>query len=831
MGTIRRVVALVGVLLLTSLAPIPAQAGTGSVSGIVIDDDTGGPAAGVTIVACEAACQGSAISDAAGHYQLDGIPSNSWNLVGNLRVCGASTYAPTHKYGVRVTDGATTTLDLHTTRMTGSITGRVLNETGAPIPNVELVADNAEAGGFGLGGATSAADGSFTISCLAAHGTAGSGSYYVTALPPTGDGYGQQQDAGVVVRPGASLTHDVVLKQAAATISGHVTCAGKPCAAAIMVYCEGCNSSALSQADVNGRYQAVNLQPGHRYDVHAVGPSGWSNGIHYGVLLNAGSVATADLTLVAADQAHSGRLTGVVRDAAGAATSGCLINAFGGRAGSAEGGWVDGDVHTSLDGSYDTGYRLAPGNYGVFLDCPGWPEVRIDAGKTVHVAAGHPTRAGYTFGEPGRPFTGGSDVVGATAPATQAYFAEGFTQMNASSSFHEYFAVQNPGSAQTLTVRYYLARGMVTRTHSLAAHSRTTINVNLEAGANQSVSAWLSAPSPFVAERMMYFLYPGGITGGDTTMGAPALSTSAYFAEGNTGSGFHESLHLFNPDLKQAATALVTYFFGDGSASKTVSHTVAAASRLSLDVAAAAEAGPNRSVAMLVMSDFPMLAERSIYFSWSGHTGGSAVVGATHPSQHLDLAEGYVGTGFTEYLALFNPNESAATATITYLLTDGQRISRTAAIPAGTRQTRLVNADLPAGTAAAIHVDADQPLVVERPMYFTTNAASGGHDAIAMDSSEVSTTASFADGYVNACAGSGCFDEAFSIVNVSDQAATITLTYLTTTGGMVQRTFSAPSKTRVSRSVADDLPAGTTFAARLISDRPIVVERVAYFRY
>jgi hypothetical protein len=831
MGNIRRLVALTALMLLGSpLAPIPAQAGTGSVSGTVIDDDTGGPATGVQIVACEAECRGSAITDASGHYQLDGIPSNSWNVVANLGTCGASTYAPAHKYGVRVTDGATTTLDLHTTRRMGAITGRVLDSSGAPIPDVQVVVDNAEAGGFGLGGATSAADGTYTVSCLAAAGVAGAGTYYVTAIPPASAGFGQQQDAGIVVRPGGSVKHDLVLKQAAGSISGRVTCAGKPCNAAIMVYCEGCSSSALSQANSNGRYQAVNLQPGHRYDVHAVGPAGWDNGIHYGVQLAGGS-ATADLNLVAADAAHSGRLTGTIHDAAGAPTAGCLINAFGGTAGSPEGGWVDGDVHTAANGSYDTGYRLAPGDYGIFLDCPGWAEVRIDGGKTVHVAAGGPTVAGYSLTEPGRPYRGGSDVVGAAAPATQAYFAEGSTQTSATASFHEYFAIQNPGAAQTLTVRYYLTGGIVPRAYALAAHSRTTINVNAEAGANQGVAAWLSAPQPFTAERSMYFFYPGGISGGDATVGATSLSTTAYFAEGYTGPGFHESLQLFNPDPRQVATALVTYFFAGSKEPKTVSHAVPAASRLTLDVADPAEAGPNQAVSMLVMSDFPLLSERTIYFQTGRESGGSVVVGATHPSQHLDLAEGFTGNGFTEDLALFNPNESDATATISYRFTDGQTVTRTVTLPAESRQTRLVNADLPAGTAAAVHIDADQPLVVERPMYFTTGGRAGGHVALAVDEAEVTTSATFAEGYQNHCGGAGCFDESFSLLNVSDQAATITLTYFTSSGAVEQRTFTAPPKARLTRSVADDLPNGTTFSARFSSDRPIVVERVSYFSY
>jgi len=140
-------------------------------------------------------------------------------------------------------------------------------------------------------------------------------------------------------------------------------------------------------------------------------------------------------------------------------------------------------------------------------------------------------------------------------------------------------------------------------------------------------------PQPFTAERSMYFLYPGGISGGDATVGATSLSTTAYFAEGYTGPGFHESLQLFNPDPRQAATALVTYFFAGSREPKTVSHAVPAASRLTLDVADPAEAGPNQAVSVLVMSDFPLLSERTIYFQTGRESGGSVVVGARNATR------------------------------------------------------------------------------------------------------------------------------------------------------------------------------------------------------
>ncbi|HEV2953325.1 MAG TPA: PQQ-binding-like beta-propeller repeat protein, partial [Candidatus Dormibacteraeota bacterium] len=131
----------------------------------------------------------------------------------------------------------------------------------------------------------------------------------------------------------------------------------------------------------------------------------------------------------------------------------------------------------------------------------------------------------------GRPWPGGSDAVGAGAGSTNAYFAEGFTGPN----FHEYLTVENPGAAQTLTAIYDFASGsQLSKTYSLGANSRTTIDVNGEVGYYQQVSTHLSAPNPFVAERPMYFDFPGGITGGDDAMGVQAPGQQFYFAEGYT---------------------------------------------------------------------------------------------------------------------------------------------------------------------------------------------------------------------------------------------------------------------------------------------------------
>ena len=819
-----------GASLVLAALPATALAGTGNVSGTLHDDDTGGAAVGVSVGECgPPGCPNvNGTSNGSGLYTLTGLASGGgWNILTNTTACLASDYAKGHKYGVTVTDNTTTTgVDMHLTKQKGTISGRVLNLQGNPVAGVNLVVDNSQTGGFGYGNTTSAADGSYTVSCLAAAGVAGSGTYFITAFPP--GPYGQQQDAGITVSPGGTTSHNVILGTGGGSITGRVTCGGGTCSAPInvLVYCEGCGSSANVTSDASGNYTASALAGGHLYDVHAIAPSGFDNSIRYGVSVTNGSAVVINLSLTPSGSSTSGRVTGTIIDGALGPWKSCLINVFGGPSGSPFGSFVEGDVFTQADGTYDTGYRLPPGNYVVFVDCPNWPEGRANNGSPVSVSVGGTAIANYTLPEVRRPFNGGHDAIGVAAGSTQAYFAEGFTGYTTGYSFHEYLTVQNPGAAQTLTVTYLLASGSpIVLTHALQAQSRTTIDVNTDVGPNQDVSASLSAPNPFVAERPMYFLFPGGVDGGDDVMGAQSLGTTFYFAEGYTGPGFNEYLTLMNTNASTANVS-VTYYFQGGAAPKTVSHPVNAQSRLTVTVNNAAEAGANQQVSMKVTSDIPILAERPIYFNWSGKTGGDVVVGAAAPQTSLNLAEGHVGNGFDEFLTILNPNVSLANLTITYYKGAGAPQIQVLQVAANSRSTVHVNDILPAGTDDSVHIASDQPIVVERPMYFTIGSWTGGHDAVAVPDSALSTTLNFAEGYVGST-----FAEYYTILNSSASPATVTLTYYLKIGGPVTKTVIVAANSRFTETVAADLPAGSENSVKITSNVPLLAERPMYFAY
>lgn len=421
-----------------------------------------------------------------------------------------------------------------------------------------------------------------------------------------------------------------------------------------------------------------------------------------------------------------------------------------------------------------------------------------------------------------RPWTGGHDAVGVSHGATDAYFAEGYTGLN----FQEYLTVQNPGSAQTLTVDYFNDTGhVITKQHALGAGSRTTILVNDDVGPGQNVSAHLHAPNAFVAERPMYFSW-SGLTGGHDAVGAQSLNRTYYFAEGYTGAGFTEFLTLLNPGSVPAAVN-VTYYFNDGSAPKVVAHPVGATSRLTIRVNDAAEAGPGKEVSVKIDSDNPILAERPMYFSYFGETGGSDTMGGTALMTDQNLAEGHVGGGFDEFLTLLNPNPGPVTTSITYYLASGAPHVQSLTLPANSRTTVHVNNVLPAGSDSSVHVHSSLPILVERPMYFTVNGWTGGHDAMAVPDSSVGIIQNFAEGFVGAT-----FLEYYTIMNPDPvRAAHVVITYSDQSGRTTPVAVTVNPQSRWTERVNADLPAGTANSATITSDIPVLAERPMYFSY
>jgi Tol biopolymer transport system component len=339
----------------------------------------------------------------------------------------------------------------------------------------------------------------------------------------------------------------------------------------------------------------------------------------------------------------------------------------------------------------------------------------------------------------GGKWTGGHDAVGATSPSLVWYFAEGYT----GPGFDEWVCVLNPGDvAANLTFRFQTqeAGEKVIVGKSVPAHSRQTFMANelLEGGSYQT-SLKLESDNPVVAERPIYFNYQGTAswnwTGGSCVMGAPLLSSSYYFAEGTTRSGFEEWLTLQNPGITPINIHAI-YYLGSGAPVEK-DYAVGAASRATIYVPGPDGVGTGKDVSVLLTCPSTFLAERPMYFNYQGlaswnWTGGHCVIGAKAPADTWFFAEGYTGPNFEEWLCIQNPGASDAMVTITYYPEGGGApIVQPHNVLANSRFTVPVNTDAGPNLSISCQVLSTAPVIVERPMYFNYNGTwTGGHDVV-----------------------------------------------------------------------------------------------------
>ncbi|MDY6793820.1 MAG: DUF5719 family protein [Actinomycetota bacterium] len=196
------------------------------------------------------------------------------------------------------------------------------------------------------------------------------------------------------------------------------------------------------------------------------------------------------------------------------------------------------------------------------------------------------------------------------------------------------------------------------------------------------------------------------------------------------------------------------------------------------------------------------------------------------PGYDFYFAEGYTGAGFQEYLCLGNPQAETASTTITYMFPDGTTQEQSLDVGASSRTTVNVNQVVGENREVSCKIEADQEIVVERPMYFNYQGKwAGGHDT--MGAVTTARTWYFAEGYT----GAG-FDEWICVLNPGDDTAALTFNFQTQEEGeKVVEGFTVAGHSRASFKVNDILGAEYQTSLMLESDQPIVAERPMYFDY
>ena len=406
------------------------------------------------------------------------------------------------------------------------------------------------------------------------------------------------------------------------------------------------------------------------------------------------------------------------------------------------------------------------------------------------------------------------------------YFAEGYTGEN----FQEYACLENPNatsSAAWVTCTYADGTSK-SQYYSLSPASRLTVDINQLAGAGKELSMRIvSTSANVVAERPMYFDYMGKWTGGHDVIGATAPAQDWYFAEGTTLPGFEEYVTVLNP---QTAAAHLTFRYmveGAGETDRTT--TVNASSRATFK--AADQVGTNKNVSLCVHSDVPIVAERPMYFTYSGlgdhgWTGGHDVVGASTPVTQASFAEGTTRGGFEEWLCVQNPGSSAIKVDATYYMGPGQGapLKKTYAVPARERLTVSVNREVGPDKDVSVKLTSAGAFVAERPMYFDYHDAwDGGHDVIG---GQPAAGALFAEGYTG-----DNFAEWLCIQNSGSKAAHMTVTYYPEGGAPIAKQHVVGANSRYTIDVNGDAGPGLSISAKVTSDVPVMVERPMYFDF
>jgi len=124
----------------------------------------------------------------------------------------------------------------------------------------------------------------------------------------------------------------------------------------------------------------------------------------------------------------------------------------------------------------------------------------------------------------------------------------------------------------------------------------------------------------------------------------------------------------------------------------------------------------------------PIIVERAMYLTLgeAGQPGyqflgaGHDSAGVTSPATSWFLAEGATGNYFDLYYLLANPGSVGADVTIRYLLPGGATVTRAYSVAGSSRKTIFVNAEEAAlaDTAVSAVVTSDQPIIVERAMWW-----------------------------------------------------------------------------------------------------------------
>lgn len=436
-------------------------------------------------------------------------------------------------------------------------------------------------------------------------------------------------------------------------------------------------------------------------------------------------------------------------------------------------------------------------------------------------------------------------------------FAEGST--SSLLGFEDELLLANPNNAPVeVTISIFTQDGDAIAPFgmSLAPLSRTGLSVRSIPGVGDraGIALRVKASATIVAERTMYWgggafrgakAWPAAVTdmrGGHNEKGANAGAKTWYFAEGE-GKFFNTFISVANAN-PTPATVTASYRNDAGQEFRQTDVVPANGRRTFWPTALLSPqlAEGRAGFATTVTSDIDVVAERQMYWGPGapfGIRGGHAAMGVTTPSPRWLFAEGVQGGagGFDTYLLLFNQQQTPTTVTIKFFGNGGVQLAEVVRTMAPGTRDNVPASVVPglANEAFAIQVDASQPIVAERAVYW--RGLTEGHATAGV--TEARRKWGFAEGlqggflmYQDARDNDKRrFNTFFPIYNPGPTPATVTV-YFYTEGAQtgITKTITVPGRSRetVWTLLYDEL-ANEKFSTFFSSDQPIVAERVVYW--
>ncbi|MBU4174241.1 MAG: hypothetical protein KKB90_01075 [Actinobacteria bacterium] len=299
--------------------------------------------------------------------------------------------------------------------------------------------------------------------------------------------------------------------------------------------------------------------------------------------------------------------------------------------------------------------------------------------------------------------------------------------------------------------------------------------------------------------------------------GFQIYASTWYLAEGTTAWGFDTYITIENPNY-EPVTARVTYMTDSGTEPNR-DITVPARSKYTLSPRD--DLGDKDFSTKVDCLEGKMIAvDRTMLWRGQGtpSPGGHCSIGVTSPAETWYLPEGSSSWGFECWLLIQNPNDSEATAHVTYMIEGADPQAFEKKIPANSRSSYNMADDI-GNKDASIKVTSDLPVIPERSMY--RNNRREGHDSIG--------TTSPAPSYYLA---EGTTDYGFTtyvlVQNPNSTPTDVTVTYMTSSGAVPQAPFNMPANSRKTIRVNDVLPA-SDFSTQITGSQPIIAERAMYW--